>query len=77
VPIWPAETHGRDAAKGTVTSLFVDAEGSTKRFDGVGLSEYAHLLGIDHEAMRDAVPARKGVVVMTEGDAVSLGFGDQ
>ena len=60
-----------------MTFLFVDAEGSTKRFDGVGLSEYAHLLGINHEAMRNAVAARKRVVVTTEGDAVFLAFGDQ
>jgi class 3 adenylate cyclase len=38
---------------GTVTFLFDDIEGSTKLFDRVGSSEYAHPLGINHEAMRD------------------------
>ena len=62
---------------GTVTFLFVDIEGSTKLFDRVGSSEYAHPLGINHEAMRDAVGADKEPVLTTEGDVIFIAFGDE
>ncbi|MFV1999666.1 MAG: adenylate/guanylate cyclase domain-containing protein, partial [Acidimicrobiia bacterium] len=62
---------------GILTFLFTDIEGSTKLVDRVGSDEYANLLGIHHQAIRDTVAADGGVVVMSEGDAFFVVFTDQ
>lgn len=62
---------------GTVTFLFTDIEGSTKLLDSVGTGKYSRLLGIHHQAIRGAVAAHGGVVVITEGDSFFAVFQDQ
>ena len=62
---------------GTVTFLFTDIEASTKLLNRVGANEYARVLGAHHQVIRNAVAARAGVVVATEGDSFFVVFTDQ
>ena len=61
---------------GTVTFLSTDIEASTKLPDRVGANEYTRVLGAHHQVIRNAVAARAGVVVATEGDSFFVVFTD-
>lgn len=62
---------------GILTFLFTDIEGSTPLLERVGADEYAHLLGVHHQTIRDTVASEEGFVVMSEGDAFFVVFTDQ
>lgn len=58
---------------GTATFLFTDIEGSTRLLQELG-DQFQTLLDQHHRILRDAVTARDGVVVGTEGDAFFVVF---
>jgi predicted ATPase/class 3 adenylate cyclase len=60
---------------GTVTFLFTDIEGSTKLLQALG-DRYGATLERHHALLRESFERHQGVVVMTEGDAFFVVFGD-
>ncbi len=58
-----------DLPSGTVTFLFTDVEGSTKLLQELGVDEFSEALDEHRRLLRDALDARGGVEVDTEGDA--------
>ncbi len=63
-----------DLPTGTVTFLFTDVEGSTKRLHELGAESYAAALAEHRRAIRDAVAQHGGVEVDTQGDAFFVAF---
>jgi len=61
---------------GIVTFLFTDVEGSTKLLHDLGADEYAPVLAAHRKILREAVTARGGVEVDTQGDAFFVAFAD-
>jgi predicted ATPase len=59
---------------GTVTFLFTDVEGSTKLLHELGPEAYAEALAEHRRIVREAVAARGGVEVDTQGDAFFIAF---
>jgi predicted ATPase len=59
---------------GTVTFLFTDVEGSTKLLHELGSDAYAEALAEHRRVVREAVAARGGVEVDTQGDAFFVAF---
>jgi predicted ATPase len=59
---------------GTVTFLFTDVEGSTRLLHELGAEAYAEALAEHRRVIRDAVTARGGVEVDTQGDAFFVAF---
>jgi class 3 adenylate cyclase len=60
---------------GTVTFLFSDIEGSTRRLGQAGNEQYASEL-MDHRGLiREVIAANQGFEVGTEGDAFFVAFG--
>ena len=64
----------RDLPTGTVTFLFTDVEGSTRLLHELGASSYADALAEHRRILRDAIGARGGVEVDSEGDAIFAAF---
>jgi class 3 adenylate cyclase len=58
---------------GTVTFLFTDIEGSTRLLGQLG-DRYPAILGEHHALLREAVEARGGIEVSTDGDAFFVVF---
>jgi class 3 adenylate cyclase len=67
-------TSMRALPSGTVTFLFTDIEGSTRRLDELGAAAYAAALAEDRRLMRGAFAAHGGVEVDTQGDAFFVAF---
>ena len=63
-----------DLPTGTVTFLFTDVEGSTKLLHELGAAAYALALAEHRRVIREAVFARGGVEVDTQGDAFFVAF---
>jgi predicted ATPase/class 3 adenylate cyclase len=59
---------------GTVTFLFTDVEGSTRRLRELGADQYAAALTAHRRVVREASAAHEGVEVDTQGDAFFLAF---
>ena len=59
---------------GTVTFLFSDVEGSTRKLEEVGVDRYADALGEHRRLLRDAFDRHGGVEVDTQGDAFFIAF---
>lgn len=59
---------------GTVTLLFTDIEGSTRRLQELG-EDYADLLLQHHRIIREAVREHEGIEVDTQGDVFFVAFG--
>jgi predicted ATPase/class 3 adenylate cyclase len=59
--------------RGTVTFLFTDIEGSTRLLEQFG-DDFTRALLRHRDLLSDAVCARGGVIVRTEGDAVFVAF---
>ena len=59
---------------GTVTLVFTDVEGSTALLDRLGAERYAAALADHRRILRQAVSARGGVEVDTQGDAFFFAF---
>jgi class 3 adenylate cyclase len=59
---------------GTVTFLFTDVEGSTKRLHELGAEAYSSVLSEHRRILRDAFTAHGGVEVNTQGDALFVAF---
>ena len=59
---------------GTVTFLFTDVEGSTRRLEELGAEAYAVELGRHREIVRAALEEHGGVEVDTQGDAFFCAF---
>jgi predicted ATPase/class 3 adenylate cyclase len=64
----------RDLPTGTVTFVFTDIEGSTRRLEELGADAYGALLSRHHEVCRSAWAAHGGVEVDTAGDAFFVAF---
>jgi predicted ATPase/class 3 adenylate cyclase len=65
---------GRDLPTGTVTFVFTDIEGSTRRLDELGPDRYAAELVEHRRAIREAFAGHGGVEVYTQGDAFFYAF---
>jgi class 3 adenylate cyclase len=63
-----------DLPTGTVTFLFTDVEGSTRRLDQLGDAAYADALAEHHRLISSICAAGGGVVVDTEGDSFFVVF---
>jgi class 3 adenylate cyclase len=63
-----------DLPSGTVTFLFTDVEGSTALLHELGPESYATALAEHRRIVREAVTARGGVEVDTQGDAFFVAF---
>jgi len=63
-----------DLPSGTVTFLFTDVEGSTALLHELGPERYATALAEHRRIVREAVTARGGVEVDTQGDAFFVAF---
>jgi len=63
-----------DLPTGTVTFLFTDVEGSTRRLDQLGDAAYADALAEHDRLISSVCAAGGGVVVDTEGDAFFVAF---
>jgi ABC-type transport system substrate-binding protein/class 3 adenylate cyclase len=66
---------GRESA-GPVTFLFTDVEGSTRLLRDVGAGVFGRILLEHDRVVREAVEARGGHVVDTQGDAFFVAFRD-
>jgi predicted ATPase len=60
--------------RGTVTFLFTDIEGSTRRLHELGAEEYAEELAAHRRVLREAFERHGGVEVDTQGDAFFVAF---
>lgn len=70
-----AEGNGaRDVPEGTLTFVFTDVEGSTRRVMELGDAAWADLLADHDRLLRRAFERRGGQVVNTEGDALFVVF---
>ena len=65
----------RELPSGTITLLFADIEQSTALVQRVGAERYGEVLARYRGLMREAVSARDGVEVGTEGDGYFAAFG--
>jgi class 3 adenylate cyclase len=63
-----------DLPTGTVTFLFTDVEGSTRRLHELGADSYAEALAEHRRLIREACARQDGVEVDTQGDAFFLAF---
>lgn len=63
-----------DLPSGTVTFLFTDIEGSTSLLHQLGAGAYADALAEHRQILREAIGARGGIEVDTQGDAFFVAF---
>src|SRR5215210_2990057 len=59
---------------GTVTLLFTDIEGSTRVLQRLGEGRYADALTTHQRIIREAIAARQGYEVDTQGDSFFIAF---
>jgi class 3 adenylate cyclase len=64
----------RDLPSGAVTFLFTDVEGSTTLLHDLGAERYVDALAEHRRILREALAARGGVEVDTQGDAFFVAF---
>ena len=57
-----------------VTFLFTDIEGSTRLERSVGSGAWADVVARHEELLRQAIEAKRGAVVKTDGDAVFAAY---
>lgn len=65
---------GMEQPVGTVTMLFTDIEGSTRRLEQLGTERYREALDLHHHLVREVVGRFGGYEVDTEGDAFFVAF---
>jgi class 3 adenylate cyclase len=66
----------RELPTGSVTFLFTDIEGSTRRIEELGEEGYVEALGEHRRLLRGAFAVHGGVEVDTQGDAFLYAFAD-
>src|SRR6266568_4233887 len=71
--LWQAASVGTSAPSGTVTFLFTDIEGSTRRWEADPV-EMRALLAEHDEVLRDAIESRGGWLFKHTGDGVCAAF---
>jgi class 3 adenylate cyclase len=69
----PEEAREADLPTGTVTFLFTDIEGSTRRWESVP-DAMARSLALHDQTLRAAFSHHGGVVYSTMGDGMAVAF---